>query len=331
MEPVARQQLDMQRWDVVKRWPELRGEAKLAWLFLWGLANGRPRTIEVHVNSIAADQGSSDSRTGSNHLRRLQERGLVDLPPSKVKVLSGVVSVYLNDPIEIAKKRLGRIEPDPQGVFSFEENPEGGVFLHSGAQGLAHDVASPISPKCLNSAPEFLVSDIDIDIGDATSCARPCAPSPQLERPSIKTPGPRLIRPEDDLGPEPQRVASAIAEFSSVFERNAVMGFDVKEKKAKVHATRIRELAGPRLWQSIVDSIARDVAFGVFPEPVFAKMLANVAEFRARLVNKDGTQQTPENWSSYFHGAAKRAYLDLGIPWGKKSPGDADSAPGANG
>src|SRR6185436_6370469 len=110
--------LDSQRFNLVMRWPGLRGEPKLAWWTLYFMAAERKcTTIDIHPAAIAAAQGT-DSRCGVRCLQALERFGLITVIDRKVSW-----KVYLNDPLEAAHVRPGP-KSDGQGELSFLQDDQ---------------------------------------------------------------------------------------------------------------------------------------------------------------------------------------------------------------
>lgn len=329
------QAADRQRWDAVRKWHGLRGEAKLAWQYLWNLANGRARTIDVHPGSVGADQGANDSRTGKNHLKTLAAAGLIQVVDSYEELRRCQVwKIYVEDPLEVMAMRLKKISADPQGVLFAEEpdeklllenkkRPPSVAFPQTGAQylaqDLAQDIASPnvitfnIDARATHQKPERILKDI----GDATSCARSCAQTSAGDADGkappnqpLKTPGPRITPAE----PEPTEVGFAIAESFHRFADSAIRSQEVKQEDVKQLAERISGLVGPKLYPSVAERLASEVVFGVYPIFALEGLLRSFSAWKLG----EGDGQTPENWSKCFVGLAKKSFKEHGLPWRKK-------------
>jgi len=103
-------------WRAVKRWPGLRGEAKLAWRWLWEFGGGIGATVVATAADVGADQGTS-STAGRRSLESLATEGLLEL----VERAKGRWTVYLPDPLDVAKARRSR-GCDGQGeLFELDE------------------------------------------------------------------------------------------------------------------------------------------------------------------------------------------------------------------
>jgi hypothetical protein len=110
--------LDAQRFNLVMRWPGLRGEPKLAWWTLYFVAAQRDcTTIDIHPAAIAAAQGT-DARCGVRCLQALERFGLITVIDRKVSW-----KVFINDPLEAAHVRPGP-KSDGQGELSFLQDDQ---------------------------------------------------------------------------------------------------------------------------------------------------------------------------------------------------------------
>lgn len=131
-------------WTRVRTWPPpphqlgIRGEAKLAWHYLFLRAGGVERTIKIRTAFLGADQGTSD-RSGWRYLRALAKAGLITMPDK----FMGEVVIFLRDPLQVAQARLvpaasdgqGELFPDePQSPSEDDEDARPGVLaLQAGA------------------------------------------------------------------------------------------------------------------------------------------------------------------------------------------------------
>ncbi len=87
-------------WGAVRTIKGLRGEAKVAWRYLYELAGGRPASIMVDASAVGANQGTSD-RAGRRALEALAIYGLIDVADR----IGGRWKVYVNDPLEVQRAR----------------------------------------------------------------------------------------------------------------------------------------------------------------------------------------------------------------------------------
>ncbi|HEY1599686.1 MAG TPA: hypothetical protein VGG64_08800 [Pirellulales bacterium] len=105
-------------WELLRRWPGLRGEAKIAAKFLWeSLAYGQEALLDVVPADVAADQGTSGT-SGVRCLRALDKAGLIDV----LKCGVGRWTVRVKDPAVVA--RACKIEIDGQGSL-FDDDQTG--------------------------------------------------------------------------------------------------------------------------------------------------------------------------------------------------------------
>ena len=128
MLPKSNRSLD-HAWDAVRTWPSLRGEAKLAWLFLFQSASRRFTTFTTTAAAVGAHQGTSD-RSGQRALSALESAGLVEV----LDRCGGRWTLCLVDPAiaMVARRRAADpqsdlfaadVAPDPPADVSAEPLP----------------------------------------------------------------------------------------------------------------------------------------------------------------------------------------------------------------
>ncbi len=112
-------------WDDV--WPaaivrrlKVRGEAKLAALWLWQLAGFRPGSVVTSTVAIAAELGGSD-RAARRWLFSLVDAGFLTVVD---RDRDGCLHLYVNDPVALALGRL--VEASEQSVMGFMREEAGG-------------------------------------------------------------------------------------------------------------------------------------------------------------------------------------------------------------
>lgn len=110
--------VDPREWAIVRAWPRLSGEAKLAWLCIAELAAGESLVI-VSAAVVGADQGTSD-RAGRRSIEALASNGLLFVRSRE----AGRYELELRSPSE-CRKIKGRLVADPQqelpGFFAEDE------------------------------------------------------------------------------------------------------------------------------------------------------------------------------------------------------------------
>lgn len=104
----------MRTYRAVMRWPDLRGEPKLAWWFLYQLAKGGNEKIVVTPSEVGAAIGTGDA-SGRRAMNSLAAAKLVTIETQ----YKGRWTLIVNDPIEVAKAR--RIAGDAQFELPFED------------------------------------------------------------------------------------------------------------------------------------------------------------------------------------------------------------------
>lgn len=107
-------------WEMVRRWPGLRGEDKLAWLYAWMKSRGGRERITLTGAEIAMDQGTS-SDAGRQRIKNLATVGLFVI--CLHDRMTGVYTVELPEPMEVSRARA--VQWDPQYTFEFfqEQSP----------------------------------------------------------------------------------------------------------------------------------------------------------------------------------------------------------------
>jgi hypothetical protein len=105
-------------WQIVKRWPKIRGEPKIAWRFLYLRSNRGREQIAVKAVDLGADQNTSDD-AGNRYLDTLRREGLIECQ----QLGSGVKLITLLDPLDVAKARRA-CGGDSQILFGFLEELE---------------------------------------------------------------------------------------------------------------------------------------------------------------------------------------------------------------
>ncbi len=96
-------------WEAVRKNRLLRGEAKLAWYYLWRLAGGNPGTIKTSPVDVGADQGG-DKRSGLRALRALELGGYIEVSDRR----NGVWAVYVVEPAELEVARRRSYDPQTE-------------------------------------------------------------------------------------------------------------------------------------------------------------------------------------------------------------------------
>jgi hypothetical protein len=98
----------------------LRGESKLAAMFLRHLAGYRPQTLQVAPAELAAELGASD-RAARRWLTNLAEVGLIEILDRPGR---GTWTLYVQDPAEAAGPKA--VHADPQArLFDVDDRPGG--------------------------------------------------------------------------------------------------------------------------------------------------------------------------------------------------------------
>lgn len=116
---VARQQDahrdDALAWELVRRWPDMRGEDKLAWQFLWARSRSGLQQIVVTPTEVGIDQGTSGD-AGRRRLKGLEETGLINVVE---RLRNGAWRIDMESPLDVARRF--KTEWDPQLCLPFIE------------------------------------------------------------------------------------------------------------------------------------------------------------------------------------------------------------------
>ncbi|WP_294124307.1 hypothetical protein [Sphingomonas sp.] len=319
MEATSQQATDHGRWDAVRTWTELRGESKLAWQYLWGIANWRPRTIQVNPLAVALDQGSNDRRTGARLLKRLAERGLIQLVQSS----EDPWTVYVDDPIEVKRALLRRIAADPQGEL-FEERdatdarqaePPAAVPIREVVPHLAPDVETPIQFKDGGGA--------QVGIQNSNAFAFPHL-APDVARKSTV----RITQPEGADPPEPSRIDQAIEDARSKLQERWRVPLEKKQEDAASIVARIKQVIGEPISDRFCLRVAAEVVSGCYPWTKLHGVLESTRKYKAGGVNRlTGKGIVTGDVASYFAGAAKASMRSEGIDLSPPPMAGAKSEP----
>lgn len=100
-------------WEVVKRWPAVRGEVKIAWRDLHDLSGGGREQVAIKAGWLGAQQNTS-TQAGLRYLEALKREGLIETS----ELGGGVKLVTVMDPLDVAKARRA-CAGDNQALFGF--------------------------------------------------------------------------------------------------------------------------------------------------------------------------------------------------------------------
>jgi hypothetical protein len=92
------------RWQIVRAWPDLPGEAKLAWYQIWfELGQGKPAKISIELKFLSRGQGTSP-RSAMRYIEGLARTGILKVLSRQNKSPAGC-TVELFDPIKLDRKQ----------------------------------------------------------------------------------------------------------------------------------------------------------------------------------------------------------------------------------
>lgn len=158
-------------WTAVRRWPGMRGEDKLAWLFLWLRSRGGREQISTTPAEVAADQGVT-ADAGRSRLKNLAAQGLI-LVRNRERA-TGVWLVEVCDPGELEVGRVVKSDgqqllfddldssggPDPESLSSMGGEIDGSATAYVCSLGVVggHSVQGrteepPEDPRCAAEEP----------------------------------------------------------------------------------------------------------------------------------------------------------------------------------
>lgn len=313
-------------WRAVRRWPGLRGEAKLAWKFLSEFGGGVGSTVLVTAADLGADQGTS-STAGRRAIESLAVEGLVEL----VERAKGRWTVYLPDPLDVARARRSR-GCDGQGeLFELSEplaeepKPPPTIRVQAPAtDALATDVSALPSPRATSATSENARATKDLDLGfkDFGDLGKSAARAPDAEARKRRDGSERATVATEALATE-ARVTETLPGVSRI---DAVLlkiaGREApsppeQERRVEQWVELIRSrVADPRLRLAPVVRVATAVHEGRFADGELRRILAKLDDVRS------SGRLTTEAWR-YFVGACRRRFFETGLDWPTAAGGGA--------
>jgi hypothetical protein len=130
-------------WEMVRRWPGMRGEDKLAWMYVWQRSRGGRELIDITPAEIAADQNVS-SDAGRQRIKNLTNAGLILIVKSQRS--TGVRTLELPHPSDVSRAR--KIEWDGQFEFAFMDEADSFTDGESQATSRATEITAACAPAC---------------------------------------------------------------------------------------------------------------------------------------------------------------------------------------
>lgn len=337
-----RQPPRLDRWNAVRRWLGLRGESKLAWLYLWALAGGRPGIVTVHTGSVAEDQGTSD-RAGRRYLEALADHGLIRVRER----VEGRWTIEVRDPLEVAKARLSSLGNDGQGeLFLPADGSEEAAAEELQSQGEANppaagtDVLRPpvffANPAAdVTPHPPSAIQDTEyplekesigipdtntrraqnqsIGIGGGGSDARSAAAgnlstARPRSRPAEEWARQQLVRRaawQAKETPEPTTAGDVVGAIL----RRLPTPEEQRQQAERLAAVLAKEVADPSTLPSTWQRIAWAVVEGLVPR---AKVQLCLRSFRQAAAAK---KFPPGQGGGYFMAAIKEQFKKCGVDW----------------
>lgn len=301
-------------WQAVKRWPGLRGEAKLAWRFLREFGGGIGSTVVITAADVGADQGTS-STAGRRAIESLALEGLIEL----VERAKGRWTVYLPNPLDVARARRSRgydgqaelFDRDPlEGCDEpLDEEPKQPPTIRVKApatESLATEASALPSPRQTSETSESARFYKDLDLGDFGNSA-PSRAAQRSQRDPRDGSESASVATEATLGAS--RIDSVIERIAGREPPRPAEQERRVEETVQLILARVKD---PRLRLTPVVRVATAIHEGSFPDGELRRILAKLDDVRA-----SGKLEC-EPWR-YFVGACRRRFGEKGLPW-PKSP-----------
>lgn len=280
--PPRRQAPPADRWPLVVAAP-MRAEAKLAWLYLWGLAGHAAGTVRTSFAAIAVAQGTTE-RSGRRAVTTLADRGLVRV----VDRDRATIAILVWDPLEVivghdraadARPLLDSLETEPQAAA---EPPA----TQTGTGNAADPPAPTFESKYLYNLQTF----------------DPLKPSKVGPPPPTRT----AAEPPRPTGPLAGATAAALDRALDPERAEAIRAAAVRRLVAEIG----RRVADPNLRDAPARRVAEAVAAGQLPPKELEGVLASLEKAR-----RGHTLKGAAWW--YFVGAAQKAFARHGLAWPK--------------
>lgn len=299
-------------WEAVKRWPGLRGEAKVAWRFLRDFGGGIGSTVVVTAADVGADQGTS-STAGRRALESLALEGLLEL----VERAKGRWTVYLPNPLDVARARRSR-GCDGQGeLFDREdeplaEEPEMPPTVRvkvAATETSATEAGALPSPRQTSETSESARFYKDLDLGDFGDLGK--SAQARFERRSQRDPrdGSERATVATEAAADGRGGASRIdSVLLKIASREPPRPAEQERRVEETVQLILARVKDPYLRLMPVVRVATAVHEGSFPDGELRRILAKLDDVRA-----SGKLQC-EPWR-YFVVACRKRFGEKGLPW----------------
>lgn len=278
------------RWGLVVAAP-MRAEAKLAWLYLWGLAGEAAGTIATSYAAVAVAQGTTE-RSGRRAVATLADRGLVRV----IDRQAATVRILIWDPLEVILGRDRTAEPRPLlDVIERQPSPA--------------PAAEPEPPRIRGGS----AADPPAPTFDSKSIYNLQTFEP-LEPLKVGTPPTRSAAdPPRQAGPAGPLANASAAALGRALDRADTPGRAEAIRAAAVRrlvAEICRRVADPALRDAPARRVAEAVAAGQLPAKELEGILTALEKAR-----RGQTLKGAPWW--YFVGAAQKAFGRHALTWPK--------------
>jgi len=265
-------------WPPVCQSRRLRGEAKIAWLYLWQKAGGRPATIATTAAAVGVHQGGGE-RSGLRSLLALEMAGLIEvINRPRRGDQDATWTVFVVDPAEALTSGLRRRTYSGQGEMF--EATDGAVADRADCESRVADVVPhPPPSRETFEGKEF----------------KPPSPS----KPSTFNPNLRTFDPSK--APEKLNLVARAGELAA---RQPELPDD--DAAMRLAAQFVKAVGGLRIEPAL--RVARAVCDGRMDLDDIRGIIGSIAKAR-----RAGRIEHGE-WC-YFVGCCRKRFAALGIPW----------------
>jgi hypothetical protein len=317
-------------WLTVRQWPGLSAAAKLAWLQKW---TGTPSTFQVHCGALGEYQGTSD-RAGRNSAEQLRHHGLWDIRDWN----RGMLLIFAEDPVTVAKGRLLRVEESQGQLFESLEpaalSPDPGVVPlpdrpgHSDPEVSAHK--PPVQCNTLNTTLDTPISSPSLTLQGHCSGGLCAETSGSAETEEAKKRRDRDRQAQAEVEAQlRQRVARPKAQsdpplIGELVDRRLdeipwhVRLIETQHDQAQKLADRFTtEVADPSLYPEIARRVAWAIVEGKLPQKKVDAVLRRM---------KERPHLSPQERGKYFNGAMEKVFNEVGLIFKERpraNPNDA--------
>lgn len=305
--------LTIRRWPLpAKGFEGLPATAKVVWFHIYDVAGGVERSVVVHAGALGRETGSGE-RAAHRALDTLQELGLVSISSRR----RGEITVFIEDPVKVARMRLLPGATDPQAdLFPETEPSEPADEAHQPpilSQTHAAELAEPADEARQPPAPlaELVRSNRDALNRDVAADVTRHPPPPRLTKP--------VAQEFRRIQQQAQQSRTDSAEAESILSLRSAIGTAFERLPNPEHqAARAEEIAA---W---ITAEVNDP--DLFPGPVKRVAWAVVegeGSLDLRTVERvlSDVKRKAQKPGAYFVGVMKKIFYAKGIPWdGKKGP-----------